>query len=236
MYFRIAFLFHVFSSADERLGHFHVLSVLWYILRRINFSHFQLQKFKYFADDISKLDKADRFCYEVSHENVAVDFFCLCVLVFFYGPCGMLKWIFLINRNISKGILSSWRGLKRKYTTQTSRQMPRLLRDPRTSLQVDVSRVGTKCQCITKVICWGFFFPVGAQRCYVTKTSCLSNPEVDSNTVVFRVIWCARNLKKILWNTGPLKATARKTIPEGPRTNYFNFFFRWVKCPGINSV
>lgn len=26
---------------------------------------FQLQKFKYFADDVSKLDKADRFCYEV---------------------------------------------------------------------------------------------------------------------------------------------------------------------------
>ena len=76
MYFRIAFLFHVVSSADERLDHFHVLSVLWYILRRINFSHFQLQKFKYFADDISKLDKADRFCYEVSNENVAKDFFC----------------------------------------------------------------------------------------------------------------------------------------------------------------
>ena len=26
---------------------------------------FQLQKFKYFADDVTKLDKADRFCYEV---------------------------------------------------------------------------------------------------------------------------------------------------------------------------
>lgn len=152
MYFRIAFLFYVFSSADERLDHFHVLSVSWYNVKRIKFSHFQLQKFKYFADDISKLDKADRFCYEVSHENVAVDFFCLCILFFFYGPCGMLKWIFLINSNISKGILSSWRGLKRK-----SRQMPLLSRDPRTSLQIDMSCVGTKCQCIT-VICWGFFF------------------------------------------------------------------------------
>ena len=29
-------------------------------------SLFQLQKFKYFADDVTKLDKADQFCYEVT--------------------------------------------------------------------------------------------------------------------------------------------------------------------------
>ena len=83
MYFGIVSLFHVFSSADDRLDHSHVLSVLGYNIMRIKCSPFQLQKFKYFADDISKLDKADRFCYEVSHENVAADFFCLCILFCF---------------------------------------------------------------------------------------------------------------------------------------------------------
>lgn len=170
MYLRIAFLFHVFSSADERLDHFHVLSVLWYNVRRIKCSHFQLQKFKYFADDISKLDKADRFCYEVSNENVAVDFFCLCVLVFFYGPCGMLKWIFLINSNISKGVLSSWRGLKRKYTKETSRQMSRLLRDPRTSLQVRCDVYRYKLSVYYQSDLLGFLFSRGR-----TKVLCNEN-------------------------------------------------------------
>ena len=36
---------------------------------------FQLQKFKYFADDVSKLDKADRFCYEVRMTLVVLGMF-----------------------------------------------------------------------------------------------------------------------------------------------------------------
>ena len=83
----------------------------------------------------------------------------------------------------------------------------------------------------------GFFFSRGRTKVLCNENLLTLQPRKRHNVVVvFPVIWCARNLKKFLGNTGPLKATTWKTIPEGPRTNYFNFFFRWVRCPGINSV
>lgn len=99
------------------------------------------------------------------------------------------------------------------YTRKPSRNMRNDFGVTCTSLQVHVLCVGTKCVLQNDLL--GFrFFPAGALRCYVTKTSWLSIPELASHMVVFQAIRCARNLKKVLWNRCPLKATTWKAIPE----------------------